>query len=269
MMNNPAHNLLDEALGLNDDAVSGSSCGGGSGSVLLIEDSVETSGAFILHHLMKRSLSPQRPSDVIIFLSFAHPFSHYDRILRKMGCNLVMKRDNKRFLYHDLLMLKYPGPDGDQEKAIESMLLGLYGKLQKTVELCSLPETNKNITIMIDDVSLMEVAANGSSNRVLDFLHYCYSLTTEYGCSVVILDHEDIYSSTDRPSPLLQIEYLANVVIRAEPLATGLASDVHGQLTVFNKGVRHGFGGSKGKIHNFHFKIKENNVEYFYPGSRT
>lgn len=84
MMNIPAHNLLDEALGLNDDAVSGSFGGGGSGSVFLIEDSVETSGAFILHHLMKRSLSPQRPSDVIIFLSFAHPFSHYDRILRKM-----------------------------------------------------------------------------------------------------------------------------------------------------------------------------------------
>lgn len=80
-----------------------------------------------------------------------------------------------------LLAHSFPiGPDGDQEKAIESMLLGLYGKLQKTVELCSLPETNKNITIMIDDVSLMEVAANGSSNRVLDFLHYCYSLTTEY-----------------------------------------------------------------------------------------
>lgn len=32
------------------------------------------------------------------------------------------------------------------------------------------------------------------------------------------------------PNPLIQMEYIANVVIKAEPLATGLASDVHGQV---------------------------------------
>lgn len=34
----------------------------------------------------------------------------------------------------------------------------------------------------------------------------------------------------NRPTLLLQLEYLADVVIKAEPLATGLASDVHGQV---------------------------------------
>ena len=80
MSSNSANNLLDEALGFNDDGG-----GGGGGLLLLIEDRVETSGAFILHHLIKRRLSsPNRPNDVVVFLSFAHPFSHYDRILRKM-----------------------------------------------------------------------------------------------------------------------------------------------------------------------------------------
>lgn len=271
-MSNPSRNLLDEALDLDGDDVAiyrSSGSGRGCGRVLLIEDCVETSGAFILHHLMKRSLSPQHPSDILIFFSFAHPFSHYDRILRKMGCNLVVQRDNKRFLYHDMLMPKSPGIDGDQEKAIESMLLGLYGKVQRTVELCSLPEGEKNIIIMIDDLSLMEVATNCSSSHVLDFLHYCYSLTTEFGCSIVILNHWDIYSSIERPNPLIQMEYFANVVIKAEPLGTGLASDVHGQLTVLNKRVFQGTGGSKGKIRNFHFRVKESHVEYFHPGSRT
>lgn len=64
-------NLLDDALG------------GGGGRVFLIEDCVETSGAFVLHHFLKRSLSPNS-SDAVIFLSFSQPFSHYDRILRKM-----------------------------------------------------------------------------------------------------------------------------------------------------------------------------------------
>ncbi|XP_027086212.1 elongator complex protein 6-like isoform X1 [Coffea arabica] len=263
MSSNSANNLLDEALGFNDE------CGGGGGGLLLlIEDRVETSGAFILHHLIKRRLSsPNRPNDVVVFLSFAHPFSHYDRILRKMGCNLGVQKENKRFVYYDMLNLNYPVTDG--EKGAEDLLLSVYGKIQKTVELCSSREGYKNSTIMIDDISLMEVALCGSSNLVLDFLHYCYSLATQFDCLVIILNHEDVYSTVDVPSPLLQMEYLANIVIKAEPLATGLATDVHGQLTVLNKGICQGSGCSKSKIRNFHFRVKENCVEYFYPGSRT
>ena len=52
-------------------------------------------------------------------------------------------------------------------------------------------------------------------------------------CLVIILNHEDVYSTVDVPSPLLQMEYLANIVIKAEPLATGLATDVHGQVRFF------------------------------------
>lgn len=50
------------------------------------------------------------------------------------------------------------------------------------------------------------------------------------GCSLVLLNHEDIYLSTERPTFLLQLEYLAGILIKAEPLATGLATDVHGQV---------------------------------------
>lgn len=41
------------------------------------------------------------------------------------------------------------------------------------------------------------------------------------------------------------------------------------QLTVLNKGTSHRLGSLGNKIQNFHFKVKENNVEYFYPGSRV
>lgn len=50
------------------------------------------------------------------------------------------------------------------------------------------------------------------------------------GCSLVMLIHEDIYSGMVRPTLVLQMEYLADILIKAEPLATGLASDVHGQV---------------------------------------
>ncbi|KDP46139.1 hypothetical protein JCGZ_06650 [Jatropha curcas] len=254
-------NLLDEALGLNQQSQPWLPL---QGKVVLIEDSVETSGSFLLHHLIKRILYPNS-SNVIIFLAFSYPFSHYDRILRKLGCNLGAQRDS-RFFFFDMLALQCP--DGNQGKTIEDGFFALYEKIQKII--CALPENYKtNVTIMIDDVSLMEVAAYGSSDHVLDFLHYCHTLTSDFGCSLVTLNHEDIYSSMERPTLILQMEYLADVLMKTEPLATGLAADVHGQLTVVNSGICSAQGNLKNKISNFQFVLKENGVEYFYPGSRS
>ncbi|XP_057475454.1 elongator complex protein 6-like isoform X4 [Actinidia eriantha] len=217
------------------------------------------------------------------------------------SCNLVAQRDNKRFTFLDMLTLECP--DGDEAKICKGGVLELYGKIQKSVEVSLLPGGSRSITILIDDIFLMEVAAKGSSSHVLDFLHYCRTLTTEFvrhcvtnnflsssrctsgcfiepcpfckcyvilfkGCSLVVLNHEDIYSSVERPTLILQMEYLAEVIIKAEPLATGFATDVHGQLTVLNKG-NSDRPSLQNKMCNFHFRVRENSVEYFCPGSRT
>lgn len=259
-MNTPS-NLLDESLGLR----------GGAGAlppvrVVLVEDRVETSGAFVLHHLMKRALSPQG-SGAVIFVALAQPFSHYDRILRKLGCNLSLQRNNNRLHFFDMIKLEFPGEIG--RDAIESGFVELYTKIQRAAEACSRGSSKGSITIIIDDLSLLEIPAHGFVDHVLDFLHYCITLTSELDCSLVLLIHEDIYSSVEAPSLLLHLEYLADIIIRAEPLATGLAADVHGQLTVAMKGIFKEHGHSMSKISNFHFKVKENGVEYFYPGSRS
>lgn len=137
----------------------------------------------------------------------------------------------------------------------------MYGNIQKAVEVNS---SNKNITIMIDDISLLEVATNGSTKDVLNFMHYSHTLTTQFvrhymilfffsinlqsktynhvdinvpiyfifsqGCTIVIVLHDDIYSSGDGFTFPLQLEYLADITIKTEPLITGLAADVHGQV---------------------------------------
>ncbi|CAH2070852.1 unnamed protein product [Thlaspi arvense] len=253
-------NLLDLALGFDQQLLDPSPL---SGKVVLIEDCVETSGSFVLHQVMKRVLSTNS-SDALIFLAFARPFSHYDRILRKLGCNLAAQKTNNRLVFFDMLMMKCS--DGEEIEDNVSAVAKLFREIQETVrKLRSL--TNSNITVMVDDMSLLEIAATGSnSDRVLDFLHYCHSLTSETDCSLVILNHEDIYSSMERPAFLLHMVCLADVVIKAEPLASGLANDVHGQLIVLNKGISRS---SRSKLQNFQFKIKENGIEYFYPGSRS
>lgn len=65
-------------------------------------------------------------------------------------------------------------------KTSEDIFIALYGEVQKAVEVFQSHEGRQNVTIVIDDVSLMEVDAKGSSNLVLDFLRYCYSLTAQF-----------------------------------------------------------------------------------------
>ncbi|KAK4754590.1 hypothetical protein SAY87_002694 [Trapa incisa] len=256
-------NLLDQALGLEEH--------GGlkplAGAVVLIEDCVETSGAFVLHHLIKRSLSPSSlllNSSALVFIAFSQPFSHYDRVLRKLGCNLSAQRENRRLVFFDMLMFQCPDETGG--KAVEAGLASLFQKVQDAVS--SLVAEEKNcITVVMDDVSLMEVAANGYSDDVLNFMHYCHTLTSDFGCTLIALNHEDIYYGPEGSMTLLQMEYMADVLVRTEPLATGSAADVHGQLTISRRKIPERQGISRGRMHNFHFRVKENNVEYFYPGT--
>ncbi|XP_023636864.1 elongator complex protein 6 isoform X1 [Capsella rubella] len=259
-------NLLDLALGFNEQQLPNQSPL--NGKVVLIEDCVETSGSFVLHQLMKRVFSPSS-SDALIFLAFARPFSHYDRILRKLGCNLATHKTNNRLVFFDMLMIKC-SVDGDKMEDNVSAVAKLFREIQDAVRKLQ-SVTSGNITVMVDDMSLLEIATTGSnSDHVLDFLHYCHTLSSESNCSLVILNHEDIYASMERPAYLLQMVCLADVVIKAEPLASGLANDVHGQLTVLNKGISNsGRGNSRNKLQNFQFRIKENGIDYFYPGCRS
>lgn len=51
------------------------SAAGGRGGVVIVEDFVEASGAFFLHHLLKLST---------LFVPLAYPFTRYDRIMKKL-----------------------------------------------------------------------------------------------------------------------------------------------------------------------------------------
>lgn len=159
----------------------------------------------------------------------------------------------------DICNISFSLLDRDDAKTGSSVLVSLFEKIYNAV--CALSAEKNCITIVIDDIALMEVVANGSSDSVLDFLHYCRTLTSEFvrhwaaimmhfhlaefmyslcnyfalsfmsqDCSVVALNHGDIYSSMEKPMLMLNLEYLSNILVRAEPLATGSAVDVHGQV---------------------------------------
>jgi len=72
---------------------------GSAARVVVVEDCVEAPGAFVLHLLLKRALAG---GGAAAFLALAQPFTHYDRILRKMGCNLSLHRRNERLHFFEL-----------------------------------------------------------------------------------------------------------------------------------------------------------------------
>lgn len=69
--------------------------------------------------------------------------------------------------------------DEKDGKSGEAGFISLYRKLQEAVGSLY-TDKHKSITIVVDDISSMEVAANGSSDDVLSLLHYCYTLTSEF-----------------------------------------------------------------------------------------
>ncbi|KAM0875601.1 hypothetical protein ACQ4PT_036712 [Festuca glaucescens] len=241
-----------EEYGRGGDLLSEAMCSGAR--VVVVEDCVDAPGAFVLHLLLKRALAGGGGGGAgTALLALAQPFSHYDRVLRKMGCNLSVHRKSERLHFFDLqafpgkqspkhlvsfpnhakpesLISLLPNSGGTSGSGIADSLAQLYNGVRRTVEANRAKESTGRFTVMIDDVSLLEVAANGSADDVLDFLHYCVTLTSEMNCSLVVLVHEDIYSSEDGVGLLLHLRYIADLVIRAAPLSTGLAADVHGQV---------------------------------------
>ncbi|XP_078430142.1 elongator protein 6 isoform X1 [Wolffia australiana] len=255
-------NLLDEALG------HVSSTWNPRRRFLLIEDFVETSGAFVLHQLAKNALAKSEGGEIVVFLAFAQNFAHYDRVLRKLGCNLSIQREKKRLIFFELLDRQFPGLYSSMriKKTKKSKLhllpknsstgdagcRDLYAEIHRIAASCRSSDKDRSsaMTILIDDLSLLEAAAGGSSDHVLDFLHYCISSDS----SLIALTHVDIYPAG--PTLLSHLHYLADAIIKAEPLRTGSSNQVHGQLTV-----------ARGQT--FLFRVKENAVEYFYPGTLT
>lgn len=49
----------------------------------------------------------------------------------------------------------------------------------------------------------------------------------------MILIHEDIYAGEENIGLLLHLRHIADLVVKAAPLSTGLAADVHGQVRSF------------------------------------
>eukprot|EP00249_Psilotum_nudum_P036103 c6335_g1_i1 orf=320-1147(-) len=258
------------------------------GKMLLIKDCVASPGSFLLHYLINRLLtsseyqSSSSAAPLVVFLALSEPVHHYNRILRKQGCNLVAYQDSGSIVLMDMLSLA-----GMMEKVICTPV-DSGSKSTGVSSKCLLSEVYQNVLenlrkhpgrpawIIIDDVSVLEVVSQGSNIDLLDFIHYCRALSSsEQSCSLVLLVHQDIYQSSEEVVTLIKhLEHWADTVINVAPLSTGSAIDVHGQMTIIHRTSYNTkchanlmvFTDPKKELYSLHYKILENTVHFFPPG---
>lgn len=95
-------------------------------------------------------------------------------------CSIISKCSFLFLFFCSNSFLVWSLPDHGKGISHSGELIDLYGKIQKIVEDIALNGGNKKrITIILDDFSLIEVATDGSFSHSLDFLQYCYTLTSE------------------------------------------------------------------------------------------
>ncbi|KAL2653029.1 hypothetical protein R1flu_021157 [Riccia fluitans] len=216
------------------------------GSVLVIRDCVACKGCFLLQYLLIKLL--METNIRVVMLGLVEPFSHYARIARKQGCSLQSMRDNGRFVFlEQSQLLTLQGNGTDDEANVTSFsdnpLAAVYLKVREAargnVVVDPAVDGGQKTCIMIDDASVLDIIAGGDHNFVLDFLQYCRALTVKkQRCSVVLLTHQDVYEESPVSSMNLALEYAADTVLTVEPLSTGLAVDVHGQVTILHRTVQ-------------------------------
>lgn len=258
--------MLHEALGWSGAAPP-------QNKVVLINDSLTSPASFLLLSLLNIILPA--PDSLVIFVALKEPFTHYARIARKQGCNLVVHRDRGSLVYIDLLsksILELPNLSPNVAAAnIENKLFPLFQSFVKILKQAS----GRNAWIIIDDISLLEVVAGGNSANVRDFLHYCRTLASnEQVCSLLLLTHRDVYETTNETVMAHHLEHMSDTVINVEPLATGQARDVHGQLIVEHRmpcnidSSVHSNVRPDSNVNGLHYKLMENTVLFFAPGKQ-
>lgn len=237
----------------------------------MIKDCVAAKGAFFLTFFLKKLLLSGHTR--VVFVAIAEPFSHYGRIAKKQGCNLIQYRDNGQLVFLDMMATNNQLSLNLKSSSGPSLLQRLYQRVNESVKRMR-PDDHQTV-ILVDDASVLEICAGGRSDQVLAFLQYCRAISSGKGnrCSVVVLVHGDTdeaYGGEQAVAASLaqELDHIADVVISVDPLSTGLANDVHGQVTVVHWSDVLSNRESRKGVQTLQFKLMENNTTFFHPGGQ-
>lgn len=243
-------------LGWHDDQKPPSSAQADIDACVLVKDTVNTRGDFVLASFIALQLKRGKR---VAFVSAASSYSHYSILVRKLGTNLSNYTKSGHFLHLDLSHRDFT------PSFIKGTNLSLVFK--------RLREYNEagDVSVVVDDVNLLcstgSVPTAGStvstSAVVCDFLSYLQQMTgrNQKASSLVALCHRDIEEDIE---VLDVLERRADLVIDVQDLLTGQSRDVHGQLRFWRPRTVSRTGKSL-----LHFKCTESVIQVFLRGTNT
>ncbi|GAB4815626.1 hypothetical protein N2152v2_008082 [Parachlorella kessleri] len=183
------------------------------GGLLLIKDCLESPGAFVMLQALKLSLSI---SYRVALVSVAQGAQHYQPVLRKLGINLHALTSSGQLVFLDALNSVAELTGGQSAPGIS--LMGLF---RQVAELATSDSSSQPLCLVIDDLS--------GPGCLVALAHWDVSADEPWLSRV---EHA-AQGSFVVPSPLLLGTCLRQqTVVEVEPLASGQAADVTGNLTV-------------------------------------
>ncbi|CAO3597140.1 unnamed protein product [Absidia cylindrospora] len=120
--------------------------------------------------------------------------------------------------------------------------------------------------LILDDASMLLLSGFGLEN-INAFINRIKSLLASVDGTLVTLIHADEEGTEDveQDSFVKSMIQSSELVLQLQPLGSGLARDVHGQLSVVF-GPKYLPGSIKTQPQSMHYKILDNNVHFFAKG---
>ncbi|TYZ67224.1 hypothetical protein PybrP1_005561 [[Pythium] brassicae (nom. inval.)] len=233
------------------------------GEFVVVTDAVESSGAFLMHHLLALFL---KAGHRVCFVHFASSREHYAAVARKLGVNF--STSEAAGALHLINCFASP----------PSTLLELFDAIAAVAEADSSKEPTP-VSVVIDDLSALKWEFG--ADKVLAFARCCKTLThASNGCAnVVMLSHADteasgataassqLSQSTSSKSPLKSmnpvLRDIASVIFSVAPLPSGYSKDVHGTLMAQRQNS--GLEPFRAPV-TLSYKILENTIKCFRSG---
>ncbi|CAO3617643.1 unnamed protein product [Cunninghamella echinulata] len=140
----------------------------------------------------------------------------------------------------------------------ENILKTFYQQIKKYIQ--------SGCIVMLDDISTL--LSNGfGSNNIYIFIKKLKALIESMDSTLVTLIHVDEEGSDDieQDTFIKSIVQTSELVLQFQPLGSGLAKDVHGQLSIIY-GPKYIPGTILTQPQSMHYKILDNNAQFFAKG---
>ncbi|CAO3626209.1 unnamed protein product [Cunninghamella blakesleeana] len=243
-------------------------------SHIVITDTLKSNANFIIHHFTSNHLKTDRR---VILVGLSQIFNHYFLISRKLGTNLTNYKQSGQYIFIDGLThlnpysINTPFPtantpttptdtlNGSKQEEEEGYVLKVFYQLIKKY-------IQSGCILILDDVNTL--LSNGfGSNNVYIFIKKLKTLIESMDSTLVSLIHVDEEGSDDieQDTFIKSIVQTSELILQFQPLGSGLAKDVHGQLSIIY-GPKYIPGTISTQPQSMHYKILDNNAQFFAKG---